>query len=328
VPFALWPIRNGYDGDLAATARASYAESRSDEYRRLLYVAMTRAEDRLYVCGWNTLQTAPRGCWYRLIEQALAKIAEPVSFDFGGEIAGGWSGPGLRLVSPQLHKPKEVAASADPAAAAKPLPAWASAPPPPEPAPPRTLAPSRPSEAEPGLISPLGNDRGKRFRRGLITHRLLQSLPDLPPEARAQAGRRFLARAVLGLSEAQQHAILDETLAVMNAPEFAPLFAPGSRAEVPVAGTIEGARGSVAISGKVDRLAVEGDRVLIVDYKTNRPPPECEADVPALYLRQMAEYRALLAEIYPQNRIDCFLLWTDGPRLMQISPARLAAHAP
>ena len=325
--FALWPIRKDYDGDLAAAARASYAESRSDEYRRLLYVAMTRAEDRLYVCGWNTLQTAPQGCWYRLIEQALAKIAEPVSFDFSGEIDGGWSGPGLRLASTQLHKPKEIAIAAGPAAA-KPLPAWAGTPPTPEPAPPRTLAPSRPSEPEPGLISPLGDDQGRRFRRGLITHRLLQSLPDLPPGARAQAGRRFLARAVLGLSEAQQRAILDETLAVMNAPEFAPLFAPGSRAEVPVAGTIEGAKGPEAISGQVDRLAVEGDRVLIVDYKTNRPPPQREADVPALYLRQMAAYRALLAEIYPRHRIDCFLLWTDGPRLMHISPARLAAHAP
>jgi ATP-dependent helicase/nuclease subunit A len=95
-----------------------------------------------------------------------------------------------------------------------------------------------------------------------------------------------------------------------------------------VAGTIEGAKGPEAISGQVDRLAVEGDRVLIVDYKTNRPPPAREADVPALYFRQMAAYRALLAEIYPRHRIDCFLLWTDGPRLMHISPARLAAHAP
>ena len=148
-------------------------------------------------------------------------------------------------------------------------------------------------------MSPLGGDQGHRFRRGLITHRLLQSLPELPPEARAEAGRRFLNRVVLDLSEAQQRAILEETLAVMSEPVFAPLFAPGSRAEVPVAGIIEGAKGPEAISGQIDRLAVAGDRVLIVDYKTNRPPPEREADVPALYFRQMAAYRALLAEIYP-----------------------------
>jgi ATP-dependent helicase/nuclease subunit A len=326
-PFAIWPIRKDYDGDLAATARADYAASRSDEYRRLLYVAMTRAEDRLYVCGWNTLQTAPEDCWYRLIERALGKIADPVSFDFREDIAGGWSGPGLRLASPQLGEPKEAAAEARPTAVAA-LPGWAGAAPPAEPAPPRPLAPSRPSEPEPGLISPLGQDQGQRFRRGLMTHRLLQSLPDLPPEARAAAGRRFLARPVQGLSEAQQRDILAETLAVMSEPVFAPLFAPGSRAEVPVAGTVAGAKGPEAISGQIDRLAVAGDRVLIVDYKTNRPPPQREADVPAVYLRQMAAYRALLAEIYPRHRIDCFLLWTDGPRLMHISPARLAAHAP
>ena len=326
-PFVLWPIRKDYDGELAAAARAEQATSRDDEYRRLLYVAMTRAEDRLYVCGWNTRQAAPEGCWYKLIEQALGRIAEPVGFDFTHDIAGGWSGPGLRLTSPQLRPTNEAAEEAGPTAP-EPLPAWAGSPPPPEPAPLRLLAPSRPAEAEPGILSPLGGDRGQRFQRGLITHRLLESLPDLPPEARAAAGRRYLASPAHALSEAQQRAILDETLAVMSAPEFAPLFASGSRAEVPLVGVIAGAKGREMISGQVDRLAVERDRVLVVDYKTNRPPPAREADVPALYLRQMAAYRALLAEIYPRHRIDCFLLWTDGPRLMQLSPARLAAHAP
>ena len=93
-------------------------------------------------------------------------------------------------------------------------------------------------------------------------------------------------------------------------------------------GTIEGAAGPEVISGQIDRLAVTGERVLIVDYKTGRQPPRREADVPALYLRQMAAYRALIAEIYPNRQIDCFLLWTDGPHLMQLSPARLAEHAP
>jgi len=328
VPFALWPIRKDYDGELAAAARAAHASSRDDEYRRLLYVAMTRAEDRLYVCGWNTRQAAAEGCWYNLIEQALRKIAEPVAFDFRREIAGGWAGPGLRLVSPQLRVPEQAAVAAGAVATAQPLPGWTGRPPPREPAPLRPLAPSRPSEPEPGVLSPLGGDQGRRFRRGLITHKLLQNLPDLPPEARAAAGRRYLARPVWNLSEAEQRAILEETLAVMSEPAFAPLFASGSKAEVPLVGIIEGAKGREAISGQVDRLAVEDDRVLVVDYKTNRLPPVREADVPALYLRQMAAYCALLAEIYPRHRIDGFLLWTDGPRLMQLSPARLAAHAP
>jgi ATP-dependent helicase/nuclease subunit A len=328
---ALWPIRKDYDGDLAAAARAEHAAARDEEYRRLLYVAMTRAEDRLYVCGWNTLQTAPRDCWYNLIERGLGKIAEPADFDFTREIDGGWCGPGLRLTSPQTSAPPAAAAAAGQAEPAR-LPAWVDSPPASEPAAERAamrpLAPSGPAEPEPAALSPLGGDRGQRFRRGLITHKLLEHLPDLPPDARASAGRRYLARPVWNLSEAEQRALLEETMAVMSAPQCAPLFAPGSLAEVALAGVVDGAEGPAAISGQVDRLAVAGERVLVVDYKTNRAPPADEAEVPALYLRQMAAYRALLAEIYPERRIECYLLWTDGARLMQLSPARLAAHAP
>jgi ATP-dependent helicase/nuclease subunit A len=93
---------------------------------------------------------------------------------------------------------------------------------------------------------------------------------------------------------------------------------------VPVVGLIEGQ----ALSGQIDRIVVEDDRVLIVDYKTLRPPPETEDGVPALYLRQLATYRAALSRIYPGRRIDCALLWTEGPRLMPISPALLQPHAP
>ncbi len=325
---ALWPIRKEYDGPLAAAARADHAAARDREYRRLLYVAMTRAEDRLYICGWNTRRTAPQGCWYRLAERALAKIAEPADFDFTAEMAGGWAGPGLRLACPQTAEPKVEADAGTPAAAAEGLPDWARRPLAPEPAPARPLAPSRPAETEPALISPLGADEGLRFRRGLIVHRLLQSLPDLAPEARAAAGARFLKRPALGLSPAEQEELLRETLAVMEHPGFAPLFAPGSRAEVPLVGTLEGPEGPLAVSGQVDRLAVQDERVLVVDYKTNRPPPEREQDVPAIYLNQMASYAALLARVYPDRAVECHLLWTAGPRLMQLSPERLAGRLP
>ncbi|MCH9020521.1 MAG: PD-(D/E)XK nuclease family protein, partial [Proteobacteria bacterium] len=82
------------------------------------------------------------------------------------------------------------------------------------------------------------------------------------------------------------------------------------------------------VAGQVDRLAVADDAVLVVDYKTNRPPPASEAETPAAYLAQMAAYRAVLARIYPERSIRCALLWTDGPRLMQLSDAALARHAP
>jgi ATP-dependent helicase/nuclease subunit A len=129
---------------------------------------------------------------------------------------------------------------------------------------------------------------------------------------------------VHGLALEAQEATLRETLAILEDPAFAAIFGPGSRAEVPVVGVF----GTHALSGQIDRLVVTEDAVLIVDYKTLRPPPREEADVPAAYLAQLAAYRAAVAAIYPGRAVRCALLWTDGPRLMPVSAERLARHAP
>ncbi|HMK68536.1 MAG TPA: PD-(D/E)XK nuclease family protein, partial [Stellaceae bacterium] len=118
--------------------------------------------------------------------------------------------------------------------------------------------------------------------------------------------------------------IAAEALAVLETPEFAPLFAAGSRAEVPVVGLI----GNRSLSGQIDRLAVTDGEVLIVDYKTLRPAPASEDEVPAIYLDQLAAYVAAVEAIYPGRRVRAALLWTDGPRLMQVSPAALARRLP
>jgi ATP-dependent helicase/nuclease subunit A len=149
-------------------------------------------------------------------------------------------------------------------------------------------------------------------------------LPELAPAARADAARRFLALPVHGLDAGQQEALLAETLAVLDHPDFTPLFAPGSAAEVPVVGLL----GDRALAGQIDRLVVTDDAVLIVDYKTLRPPPLDEADTPAAYLDQLAAYRAAVTAIYPGRDVRCALLWTEGPRLMPVSAARLDAHLP
>jgi ATP-dependent helicase/nuclease subunit A len=320
----LWPLRKGYDGELVSTARARAQAIQDQEYRRLLYVALTRAEDRLIVCGWRGRNPAPADCWYNLVAGALAGTAEPVAFDFAGEVADGWAGPGWRLRSRQTANSETDREEPGPArAAAAALPGWTQTPPPPEAVPPRPLAPSRPSGEEPPVRSPLGADEGRRFKRGRLVHRLLQSLPDLAPGARAAAAARFLASPAHDLDAEQRAEIAAVTLAVLDDPALAALFGPGSRAEVPIVGLIDSADGPQAVSGQVDRLLVAEDSVLVVDYKSNRPAPATEAEVAPVYLRQMATYHTVLSEIYPDHRIDCALLWTDGPRLMQLSPAIL-----
>ena len=323
----VWIRSQDHDDAVAAAVRATAITKRDEEYRRLLYVAMTRAEDRLYVCGWAKDDRQADDCWHTLIRLGLGDLAEVIASDQDGEI--------LRLVSDQtaeLEKPDQDKAAKLPSDT---LPGWARRPPDPEPTLTRPLTPSRPTDEDPPVRSPLSADDGARFRRGLILHRLLQSLPEVPAERRAEVCSTYLEKPVHGLTEEQQISYAKEVLAVLDMPEFAPCFAVGARAEVPIVGFVgasgaggTGGAGGVVISGQIDRLVVTPERVLILDYKTNRPPPERVEDVPALYVRQMAAYRALLAEIYPDHSVDCALLWTDAPSIMILPKALLDRHAP
>jgi len=317
----LWPPRAEMNDDTAQAGRDAQKAAREREYRRLLYVAMTRAEDRLIVCGWQTKRAAPAGCWYNLIRAAVAAQAEELDDPF---LAAQNETPDariLRLICAQTAEPdrkSEAAAERPPAA---PLPEWARTAPPAEPAPPRPLAPSRPDGEEPAARSPLApGEDVRRFARGKLIHKLLQTLPDLPADQRAAAAIRYLGKAGAEFAASERIAIANEVQAVLDNAAFAPLFAPGSRAEVPIVGLVGDTR---AIAGQVDRLVVTDDEVLVVDYKTNRRPPVDPADIPDIYVRQMAAYRLALACVYPRHRVRCALVWTDGPRLTEIDPGRL-----
>jgi ATP-dependent helicase/nuclease subunit A len=325
----LWCPRRDLAVPFYAEEKRSLRARHLQEYRRLLYVALSRARDRLYICGWQTRDSLKEDSWHALCRAGLAEIATPFAFDTAPLIgADGWCGVGLRLTGEQTATPAwERPAATVPAGRS--LPNWAKEPPPVEPEPPRPLAPSRPSEAEPPPLSPLAARGRDRFKRGLLVHRLLQSLPELPIEEREIAARRFLALPTHGLPADEQAGIQSDTLAVLNHPEFAALFGPDSQAEVPLVGLIPGSTGTGrAVSAQIDRLVVAEDRVLIVDYKTLRPPPATEDEVAPAYLRQLAAYRAALAQIYPGREIRCALLWSEGPRLMPISPEILAGYLP
>lgn len=310
------PSSTDADARTAALKEAA-KEAQRQEYNRLLYVAMTRAEDALIVCGHRGTQKADDQCWHQAVEAGLRALDGTQEIDVDG-----FDGPVLRYGTlPDHVAPAAAVGSVDDqqddrltGLLQKPLP---------EDEPPMPLAPSRPDGEEPPVFGPF-DPSGDRFRRGAIIHRLLQSLPDVPAARRAALGAQFLARPAHGLSGQDQQQMLDETLAVMDLPAAAALFGPGSMAEAPVTGVV----GSSVISGQIDRLAIGPDRVAIVDYKTNRPPPQDPADVPQVYLRQMAAYRALLQQLYPDRSVDCFLLWTAIPHLMALESGQLDRYAP
>ncbi len=318
LPVPLWPPRREMEEACCREARDRANRRRDREYRRLLYVALTRAEDRLYIAGYHGAKGPSERCWHALCRAGLERLDGIRALPDGT----------LRheLAQDGAARAETTAGAGD---GAPPLPSWARRAPAPEPTPPRPLVPSRPTGAEPAVRSPLAEDGGLRFRRGRLVHVLLQRLPDLAPADREPAVRRFLARPTHGLSRAEQDALCREVLGVLTDPTTAPLFGPGSRAEVPVVGILgEGASPRV-LSGQIDRLIVTDERVLLLDYKTSRPPPARPEDVPPVYLRQLAAYRAALRPIYGASRsIEAGLLWTDGPRWMPISHALLDRHAP
>jgi ATP-dependent helicase/nuclease subunit A len=303
-------VAKAFEPPPVTAAKSSAQDREMREYRRLLYVAATRAREFLVVCGYETRNGTKTNSWYPHLEAAARRIGHEETIAGETVIAvgaalGGMSAPAERV----LAFPPAV-------------PAFLRRPAPPEPAP-RVL---RPSEAagveEPSLLSPFG-DSETRFRRGLLVHALLAALPHLPAGEREAAARFYLKRQ--GIAGDDAASLVAETFAILDDAVFAPLFAPNSRAEVALTAVLP-ELGNARINGQIDRLAVTEDAVLIADFKTNRPPPASPEKVPRIYRTQMALYRAGLQKIYPGKRIDCALVWTDGAKLMPLPHELLDAE--
>jgi ATP-dependent helicase/nuclease subunit A len=301
--------RVGRIADAHEAARAAERE----EHWRLLYVAMTRAEEALFIGGalGRREKEPAEDSWY-------ARLA-PL---FGGEALDdptwGWRKERGRRADPLPHKTQVALPMAVP------LPDWASRPVAEEPRPPRPLAPSASAE-ELGADPPLPPELAAvAARRGVLIHALLERLPDAPVDLRERAGRAWLIRHDPALEQGEREDMLARSLAVLDAPEWRELFGPQALAEVPLAATV----GEQVIAGTIDRLLVTPDRILVADFKTARRPPTTLEQVPESTLRQLAAYAAALAVIYPGRTIEAAVLYTQTPQLIAIPAALLEANKP
>ena len=307
----VWIAAKTSDAEPVSKARARAQLEAESEYRRLLYVAMTRAIDRLVVCGFDGQRKRPDGCWYDLIHEALARHAakEPAA-DGEGFV---W----------RYRKESGVPQSINPAAAAismpqESIPDWLCRDAPGEAQRYEPLSPSSTyDESHRVRAAGAGTSREKALARGESMHRLLESLPDIEEHKRVEAARQFLARRA-EFDDEERAAMIGQVQAILDDLRFRDLFEPGSRAEVPIVGRLKFGDRSVAVSGQVDRLVISPDRILIADYKTNRPAPERLEDVPPAYVTQLALYRAVLDRLYPDKQIGAALVWTEIPKLMEI----------
>jgi len=312
--------------------REAVDESRTaqnEEQNRLLYVALTRAEDELIICGAKPKKSPSPACWYESVRLGFDRLGVAPDTDGKRVFATSQTADPDRAVA--------VAASVDNSSIpvwAGGAPLWRPLPPAAENIRPEPLAPSRNTEDEAKravTASPVGKNlgalrqaRAAALAKGRMVHALLQHLPDIAPPDRVPAAARYLDYAAAELAPAARTAIAQSVLAILDDPELRPLFGAQSRAEAPITGVV----GDVEIGGLIDRLAVGEREILLADYKTDRQPPEQAEGIPTAYLRQLAAYVALLAQIYPSHRIHCVLIWTETAAKMMVPAHLLGLHAP
>lgn len=319
----VWAGKKAEDPPAVADARKAMLGDTEDEYRRLLYVAMTRAADRLIVggCMPGNMSTVRKSSWYDLITRGLANAGLKLEEE---------ETPAGKVM--RYSRPDDIADLSGPAApteaAPVALPSWLREAAAPEASAAGVLRPSDPSDGDSHPIRS-GESvqlRARALQRGTLVHRLLQSLPEIALERRLGAALGYLARNADGWSEDERAALARQVVALTVDLRFAPVFAPGSRAEVSIVGRLERpGLPKALVSGQIDRLVVTPNEVLIVDFKTNNAPPRTAADAPKGYIRQLALYRAVLAKLYPQRIIHAALLWTETPEMMEISASALDA---
>ena len=267
-----------------------------EESNRLLYVALTRAKDRLYICGWDNKkkkkQTVTHN-WYDLIVTSLPPHIKP---DADGVI---------RLSCPQVSKinetQKEVIAKKDIQ-----LPDYVFKNPIAETPLSKPLMPSKMEDEFIETETVLGIDRSFAMKRGTFIHQLLQYLPDIEPDKRKEVANRLKPEGI---------DIPDNLFSLFDKTEFKHLFSKNSKAEVPIVGVA----GGQVISGQIDRLVITDDSVLLVDFKSGKHVPSREEFVPISYIKQMKMYKELLKQIFPDKMIKTFLLWTENLSLMELT---------
>jgi ATP-dependent helicase/nuclease subunit A len=313
------PSSSKDDCTASAEARKARQDRTDAETLRLLYVALTRARDRLIVMGRvNSKGKAQDDSWWSVIAETFDRLAAETP----GAVRTLDTGVLRFGADPAVLTPGAASAAPDRPA----LPEWALTRPAAD-ASARFASPSKMDEtlriAAPSPLATAAGGLG-RFRRGDLVHRLLERLPDIAPEDRPEAALRLLARE-RDLTDDQRAEMIAAAFGVLDDDRFAPVFGPGSRAEVALTGTAPELPPGVRVSGRIDRLVIAPDRVLVVDFKSNRPAPDRIGDADPAYVTQMAVYAAVLRRLYPDRPVEAALVWTDGPKLMAVPQALMDA---
>jgi ATP-dependent helicase/nuclease subunit A len=234
-------------------------------------------------------------------------------------------GKAVQRAEPEEHRQAEKPA----------LPSDLSRPLPPQKILPRPLSPSGAGmmiddDADDLIVtSPLFGDKtagSLALQKGKLVHRMLQMLTEFSDAERETAAYRYAERAARYWPKVEREKLVDSVMSVLSHGGLAPVFSARSQAEVSIMGTLQLEGQDYAISGRIDRLVEMDDRVIILDYKTNRKPPAEVEAVPLTHRAQLAIYREILKPLYPGKEVECVLVYTETATVMTL-PVELMSRS-
>jgi ATP-dependent helicase/nuclease subunit A len=329
VSLPVWALIKNTNPDRVSTALDETLEAQHDEYRRLLYVALTRARERLVIAGFKGKNELKDNCWYAMIRSGLSSLINPIDPDHPETSVWRYSHD---LVSETDRSAPLVSDDSG----KSPAPHWlrqavrAER---------ETQPPIKPSNAltaadhrARALDTPW---QRKAQQRGTLFHRLLELLPPLPPDQRESAARSLISVRGPFLTPEEQDKLWQDCTTLFSHPQFADLFGPRSQAEVSISGQIQMGEKAQALPviGQIDRIAITDKTVLVCDFKTSLTPPSSVDAIHPAHLTQIALYQTLLSDLYPDHHVIACLLYTANSVMFEIpetvikkSLAQLVSH--
>jgi ATP-dependent helicase/nuclease subunit A len=296
----VWKPNKDEAPDAVRQATARRREAADRESLRLMYVAMTRAQSWLIVAAAGNLKShgskpdtteETEGAWYDRIKAGMERSHATATAEGGLDLRfGDW---------PDTPLPGETGHTAE----AEPLPTFALTA---APAAQRPIKPVSPSDLGGAKTLPGEPDGDPDARqRGTDLHSLLERLPAASPDTWPALAESLIPDST---------ALLADATRILTTPALAPIFAPGTLAEVAITADLDG----TPMLGSIDRLIIGQTSILAVDYKSNRVEADSPDQVPEGLRRQMRAYALALRQIYPDRTVQVAILWTGSARLMPL----------
>ena len=326
---AMWKLQTVFTTNLTDKLKQQCLCEAQEEHNRLLYVAMTRACERLYIGAAQSNKNLQDNSWYSLISKVVCSDENQRQDDIFGNV---W-----RIDETVRGNTQDNTKKSPPILEALPLPYWVSTKPKLQKSARKWLAPSRIANADDEHLEihlpPFSQSNENQFLRGNLIHKLLEYLPGISTDKRPIA-QAYLNKHGRGLSSQERDDTLNEVMGLLEDPTFQDVFSTQGLSEVPIVANITlptsgldggdlGDTENYVLNGQIDRLLIDDERILIIDYKTNRPPPRTTQQINPQYIRQLATYKLALRQLYPDHLIKAALLWTHTATLMEVPRSQL-----